>query len=71
MMASEMGGVGGVFERSALTALAVRRGSVGAVNNAQNLPPHLLHIYMQSAERGAGVFILGAVKGAGGHGHGC
>jgi len=26
---------------------------------------------MQSAERGAGVFILGAVKGAGGHGHGC
>ncbi len=71
MMASVMGGVGGISARSALTALAVRRGSVGAVNNAQNLPPHHLHIYMQGAERGAGVFILGAVKGAGGHGHGC
>ena len=56
-MASEMGGVGGV---SALTALMVRRGAEGAVNTARNLPPHRLHIYMQGAERSAGVFIEGA-----------
>ena len=47
MMASEMGGVGGVSARSALTALMVRRGAEGAVNTARNLPPHHLHIYMQ------------------------
>jgi hypothetical protein len=65
MMASEMGGVGGVVfggvsARSALTALMVRRGAEGAVNTARNLPPHHLHIYMQGAERSAGVFIQGA-----------
>ena len=65
MMASGMGGVGGVgfggvSARSALTALMVRRGAEGAVNTARNLPPHHLHIYMQGAERSAGVFIQGA-----------
>ena len=67
-------GMRGVSALTALTALAVRRGSVGAVNNAQNLPPHHLHIYMQGAERSAGVFIQGAeivfMGMRRGHGHG-
>ena len=71
MMASEMCGVGGVSARS---ALMVRRGAEGAVNTARNLPPHHLHIYMQGAERSAGVFIEGAeislLVMRRGHGHG-
>jgi hypothetical protein len=79
MMASDMGGFGGVgfggvSARSALTALMVRRGAEGAVNTARNLPPHHLHIYMQGAERSAGVFIQGAeidlMGMRRGHGHG-
>ena len=66
-----MSAVGGV---SALTALMVRRGAEGAVNTARNLPPHHLHIYMQGAERSAGVFIEGAeislLGMRGGHVHG-
>ena len=68
---SAVGGFGGV---SALTALMVRRGAEGAVNTARNLPPHHLHIYMQGAERSAGVFIEGAeivlLGMRRGHGHG-
>ena len=74
MMASEMSAVGGFGGVSARSALTVRRGAEGAVNTARNLPPHHLHIYMQGAERSAGVFIQGAeidlMGMRRGHGHG-
>ena len=45
---------------TALTALEVRKTAERAEKTRQNLPPHHLHIYMQGAERSAGVFIEGA-----------